>query len=156
MYNLIAAFAAPVLLVALLLQTARVDGVPFLYTGVAEQLAECKLDALRANNAALEAAEKAREEGRVSAENDSKVLLEAEAKRRINTDKNVVALRALIARLKQAPTQTAPQAPTPLGGAGGTAPLPHALPPAPGLACALEQTALDALRSRLNQGRGQP
>lgn len=156
MYKLIAAFGAPVLLVALLLQTARVDGVPFFYTGLAEQLADCKLDALSAEVAALSAADKARKEGRASAAEDSKALVEAETQRRVNADKDVAALRALIARLKQTPPQPAPRAQPSPEAKGGVPMPPPAAPPMAGLACVLEQRTLDALRSTLNQGRGQP
>ena len=133
----------PILLVGFLIQTVRIDGFPLFGDGLRQKLTACENVNLAANQLAQDAVAKAREEGRITAAADSLKLVQDETERRKVTDKTITDLRIMVARLRPVP-------PRPIVVTG---PPPVRLPPLP-VACKLDQTALDSIRSALNEQRG--
>jgi hypothetical protein len=145
-YRAIAPIVAPILLVILIVQSIRADGFLW-FDGLSDKLAACESVNARANEASRIAADKARDEGRTAAEAAALDLLQKEQDRRKATDQTIADLRVQISKLR-------PISPPPIVLPGQPEPpiviTPLALP----RECRLDQSALDVIRSMLNNQRG--
>lgn len=141
----IAAGVAILFLALLIIQTIRINGFLFI-PGLEDQLAACQSVTARANEAATKAADAAREQGRLQAAADTQALLEAEMKRRENTDKVIAQLQVQVSKLR-------PISPPPVVIPGQPLPPVVVTPPALPAVCRLDQTALDSIRATLNTQR---
>lgn len=135
---------AAVLAVALVAQTVRIDGFPILYDGLRMQLATCLAAQGLANDAAIKAAEKAREEGRAAALADTDKLAADRAAEKATTQKTISDLQGIVARLQR------PQPPVTVRVEGEP---PVVVTPSVSQACLMDKDALGDLRERLNRGR---
>lgn len=146
LFGPIASAAVVVLLGAFIVQTVRIDGFPLFGPGYRGQLAECRNERGRENDAILEAQNKGREEGRVAAAADSAALAEREKKRDEDFGKRIEALDSITADL-------AKPRPEPTVRVTVDDPLPVVVTPPSSPQCLLDQDVLDRLRTFINQGR---
>jgi len=149
MYGIIARIGAPVLLVLLLVQTARIDGVPIFYRGLVAQLDACEDLNTEAAKKRDEAIVAAREEGRVGAALAAQELVANEIRRRSDADKVIEDLRNRVSKLR-------PVAPPPIILPGQPEPPIIVTPPALPAVCRLDQGTLDSIRATLNAQRNAP
>lgn len=145
MYGLAASILFPIVLALLIFQSVRADGFLW-WEGLSDRLEACQTLNDRANAAAKADADRAREEGRISAEADAKRLLEEEVKRREGTDKTIAELRRLVDRLRPQPVVVREPGAPPI----------VVTPPALPRECRLNQDALDGMRATVNRQRGLP
>lgn len=144
MYRFIAAIAAPILLVGLLVQSIRADGFLW-WDGLSDKLAACEAVNAKANERAREAADAAREQGRIAAEAAALDLIAKEQARREQTDKTIADLRALVGKLR-------PISPPPIVVPGEPILI---TPSMVTTSCDFKQEPLDAMRNAINASRGQ-
>lgn len=147
LFGPIAAAAAVLFLALAIYQTIRIDGFPFFGPGLRGQLAECQAFQGLANQKAQEAADKAREEGRLSAAADSEKLRASEVERQRMEMETLEMLQKQAANLRRPPPPViVPRAPPP----------PVVLEPPPPLpaVCLLNQEALDAMQATINNQVG--